>query len=80
MLKIKNTVNMEVELIVNRGWSFEPYPNKDMIYGKTIEKNIFIYVMRNRELWFEINCGDECNEELMDIIFDLIKAGLVEKR
>ena len=70
---------MEVELIVNRGWSFEPFINKDMIYGKIIEKDIYIYVTRNRDLWFEINCSDECNEELMNIIFDLIQAGFVEK-
>ena len=73
MLKIKESVDLkELEKF---GFEKANEPNKHVIYIKKYSNNL-IYFYDDKEMYFEI---DEYDENIVNDLYDLIKADMVEK-
>lgn len=73
MLKIKESVDLkELEKF---GFEKANEPNEHVIYIKKYSHNL-IYFYDDKEMYFEI---DEYDEDIVNVLYDLIKADMVEK-
>ena len=73
MLKIKD--NVDLKELEKFGFEKANEPNKHVIYIKKYSHNL-IYFYDDKEMYFEI---DEYDEDIVNVLYDLIKADLVEK-
>ena len=72
-LRIKSDVDLKE--LEKYGFEIADEPNKDVVYIKYDGDNA-IYFYNDKEMYFEIQ---EYSEEIVNILYDLIKADLVEK-
>ena len=77
-LRIKD--NIDLKELEKFGFHKANYKNKQIIYTTYKEGDIsHFYMYKDRELYFETDKDNQIEEYQTDTLFDLIKAGLVEK-